>query len=386
MDSVAVDPASDLETFRIVQTDTPTAARTAQLRTGHGVIETPVFMPVATQGTVKGLTGAQVEDLGAKILLANAYHLAVRPGVETIVALGGLHRFMGWTGAILTDSGGYQIMSLAGLRKVDEQGVVFRSHVDGAQVAFTPEAIVELQVRLGVDILMPLDECVPAHVDHRIVQAAAERTLRWAERSRAVRLPDASRLLFGIVQGGLVEDVRQWHAAQLAALDFPGYAVGGLSVGEERETTRRVASTTASALPRNRPRYLMGVGLPQDLLRFIGMGYDMFDCVLPTRNGRNGTYFTSFGRLNIRRAEHARANEPVDPECACYTCRNFSRGYLRHLSMAGEMLAAQLATLHNVHFYLDLMATARRQIVAGSFAAWSAARIAAMEPPVAELA
>lgn len=371
--------------FSITCADGDTLARTARLTTAHGVIETPVFMPVATQGTVKGLTTREVSGLGARIILANAYHLVVRPGVETVAALGGLHRFMGWEGAILTDSGGYQIMSLAALRTLDEQGVVFRSHVDGAQVALTPEAVVELQGRLGVDVLMPLDECVPANVDRNIVQAAAERTLRWAERSRAVALLPG-RHLFGIVQGGLLEDVRKWHATHLAALDFPGYAVGGLSVGEERSVTQTVAATTAAALPRDRPRYLMGVGLPQDLLRFIAMGYDMFDCVLPTRNGRNGTYFTSVGRVNIRRAEHTRATDPIDPACACYVCRTFSRGYLRHLTMAGEMLGAQLATLHNVHFYLDLMATARHEIANGTFQSWASARIAAMESATREQA
>lgn len=371
--------------FTVAHADIETSARTGRLTTAHGVIETPTFMPVATQGTVKGLTATQVENLGARIILANAYHLIVRPGVETITALGGLHRFMGWEGAILTDSGGYQIMSLSALRKIDEQGVVFRSHVDGAQVALTPEMVVELQTQLGVDVLMPLDECVPHDVGRAAVQAAAERTLRWAERSRAVPLP-AGRHLFGIVQGGLLEDVRNWHAAHLAALDFPGYAVGGLSVGEERSVTHAVAATTAAALPRERPRYLMGVGLPQDLLRFIAMGYDMFDCVLPTRNGRNGTYFTSVGRVNIRRAEHTRANEPIDPACTCYVCRKFSRGYLRHLNIAGEMLGAQLATLHNVHFYLDLMASARREIEQGTFQPWASARIAAMESTAREQA
>lgn len=379
MSSAAPIPSPPSPVFRVLHADANSQARRARLTTAHGAIETPVFMPVATQATVKGLTTAQVADLGAHIILANAYHLVVRPGVDTITALGGLHRFMGWDGAILTDSGGYQIMSLAALRRISEEGVVFRSHVDGARVSLTPEAVVEAQGRLGVDILMPLDECVPAGVDRAVVHAAAERTLRWAARSRAVTLPDSRQLLFGIVQGGLAADVREWHATQLAALDFPGYAVGGLSVGEERETTRAVAARTAAALPRDRPRYLMGVGLPQDLLRFIGMGYDMFDCVLPTRNGRNGTYFTSRGRVNIRRAEHTRAGDPIDPSCACYACRTFSRGYLRHLAMAGEMLAAQLATLHNVHFYLDLMAAARREIAAGSFASWAAARIAMME-------
>jgi queuine tRNA-ribosyltransferase len=364
--------------FVIGQRDPASAARTGRLQTAHGAVDTPAFMPVATQGTVKGIVPSQLVDMGAQIILANAYHLSLRPGVDLVGELGGLHRFMGWTGAILTDSGGYQIMSLAALRKVSDDGVAFQSHLDGARFFLTPEAVVEGQVRLGVDILMPLDECVAHSSGAGAVATALRRTTAWAERSARVPV-GADRHLFGIVQGGLDAALRRQHAAQLAAISFPGYAVGGLSVGEERGLTREVAAVTADVLPRDRPRYLMGVGLPQDLLRFVGMGYDLFDCVLPTRNGRNGTCFTSQGRVNIRLARHARAGEPLDPACKCPVCRQFSRAYLRHLTVAGEMLGAQLATLHNLHFYLDLMRAARQHIAAGDYASWAAQQADAIE-------
>jgi queuine tRNA-ribosyltransferase len=364
--------------FAIGQRDPASAARTGRLQTAHGAVDTPAFMPVATQGTVKGIVPSQLVDMGAQIILANAYHLSLRPGVDLVGELGGLHRFMGWTGAILTDSGGYQIMSLAALRKVSDDGVAFQSHLDGARFFLTPEAVVEGQVRLGVDILMPLDECVAHSSDAGAVATALRRTTAWAERSARVPV-GADRHLFGIVQGGFDAALRRQHTAQLAALSFPGYAVGGLSVGEERGLTREVAAVTADVLPRDRPRYLMGVGLPQDLLRFVGMGYDLFDCVLPTRNGRNGTCFTSQGRVNIRLARHARAGEPLDPACKCPVCRQFSRAYLRHLTVAGEMLGAQLATLHNLHFYLDLMRAARQHIAAGDYASWAAQQADAIE-------
>jgi queuine tRNA-ribosyltransferase len=367
-----------MRVFEVACRDERSAARGGRLRTAHGVVETPAFMPVGTQATVKGLTPEQVAAAGAQMVLVNAYHLSLRPGTAAIAALGGIHRFMGWDGAILSDSGGYQIMSLATLRTVSEEGVVFRSHVDGARIALSPEDVVRLQGELGVDVLMPLDECLPADADRAAVEAAMERTTRWAVRSRtAPLLPE--RRLFGIVQGGLFPDLRRAHAERLAELGFSGYAVGGLSVGEEREVTREVAAGAAAALPPGRPRYLMGVGLPQDLLRFIGMGYDLFDCVLPTRNGRNGTWFTADGRLNIRLARHAGDAGPVDPTCACYACRTFSRAYLRHLANAGEMLGAQLATWHNLHFYLGLMAEARAHLAAGDFTPWAAERAARLE-------
>jgi len=369
--------------FELTGRDPSSSARRGRLWTGHGPVETPAFMPVATQGTVKGVLPQQLAELGAQIILANAYHLSLRPGVDVIAGLGGLHRFMGWDGAILTDSGGYQILSLAPLRKVSDEGVQFRSHLDGTLLFLTPEDVVRLQCQLGVDVLMPLDECLAAGAERGAVEEAMRRTLAWAVRSIREPLPP-DRLLFGIVQGGLFGELRRAHAAQLAALGFPGYAVGGLSVGEERGVTHEIAAVTAAALPVDRPRYLMGVGLPEDLLRFIGMGYDMFDCVLPTRNGRNGTFFTWSGRVNIRRAGYATDPRPIDPECGCSICRTFARAYLRHLAVAGEMLGAQAATLHNLHFYLDLMGQARAHLTAGDFTPWAQERIAQLEQGDAE--
>lgn len=335
-------------------------------------------MPVATQGTVKGLTPAQLEEIGVQIVLANVYHLSLRPGIEVIEAVGGLHRFLGWPGPILTDSGGYQVYSLAPLRKVSDTGVVFRSHIDGSEHHFTPEEVIRRQVALGVDIAMVLDECPPGGASREMAAMAARRSLEWAKRSLRVPRLDG-QLVFGIVQGGTFLDLRAAHAADLVALDFPGYAVGGLSVGEERGVTLEVAAATIEHLPSDRPRYLMGVGYPEDLIRFVGMGYDMFDCVLPTRNGRNGLLFTSQGKLNIRLARFQRDSEPVDSLCACYTCRKFSRAYLRHLSLANEMLAGVLASLHNLYFYQRLMSDLRAAIAAQSFEVWARAMIERLE-------
>lgn len=364
--------------FEVIHRDRDSAARCGTLRTAHGVIDTPTFMPVATQGTVKGLTPRQVAELGAGIILANAYHLSLRPGADVIAAMGGLHRFMGWDGAILSDSGGYQIFSLAPLRKVSDDGVEFRSHLDGSRIFLTPEEVVRLQDRMGVDVLMPLDECLAADATRQVVEQALRRTSAWAARSLAEER-QSGRLLFGIVQGGVFADLRRQHVEQLAGLNFPGYAVGGLSVGEERGVTQDIAAVTAEALPADQPRYLMGVGLPQDLLRFVAMGYDLFDCVMPTRNGRNGTCFTWDGRINIRLARYAQDGKPLDPSCTCYVCQNFSRAFLRHLAVAGEMLGAQLASMHNLHFYLDLMGQARARIRTGDFPRWAVGREQQME-------
>ncbi len=364
--------------FRISHRCPDTAARSGVLTTAHGAIETPAFMPVGTAATVKGVTSEQVWATGARLLLANTYHLMLRPGIETIEELGGLHRFMAWDGAILTDSGGFQVMSLAALRKVGEEGVDFRSHLDGSKLFLSPEKVVDAQRRLGVDILMPLDVCVDVAEGRAAVESGMERTTRWAERQASLELP-LDRHLFAIVQGGVEIDLRRRHAGQLAGLDFPGYAVGGLSIGEDRRKTREIAAETAAELPADRSRYLMGVGLPQDLLRFVGMGYDQFDCVLPTRNGRNGTCFTWSGRVNLRLARYARSPEPLDGDCACSVCRRLSRGYLRHLTRSGEMLGAHFASLHNLHFFADLMAQARQHIAAGDYAAWSAATIDRIE-------
>ncbi|HVN87060.1 MAG TPA: tRNA guanosine(34) transglycosylase Tgt [Candidatus Binatia bacterium] len=375
-----VSPASsgDAPFFTVGRRDSGSAARGGLIATAHGIVETPNFMPVATAGTVKGITPAQLHEVDAQIVLANAYHLALRPGVDLVAEMGGLHRFMGWSGPILTDSGGYQVFSLAALRKVTETGVEFRSHIDGAKLSLSPEDVVALQVRLGVDIMMPLDECLPAPVSRADAERAAARTLRWARRSLAVERGEG-QVLFGIVQGGVFADLRRQQAAELVALDFPGYAVGGLSVGEAVEMTRDVAAATAAALPTTAPRYLMGVGRPEDLIRFVGMGYDLFDCVLPTRNGRNGMVFTWHGPVNIRLARYARDPEPLDAACTCYACRTFSRAYLRHLAASGEMLGPQLNSVHNLHFYLDLMRQMRAQIAAGTFAEWATIRIARLE-------
>ena len=361
--------------FEVVATDAATGARRGRLRTAHGIVNTPMFMPVATQGTVKGVLPSQLTELGAEIILSNAYHLALRPGTALIRELGGLHRFMGWHGPILTDSGGYQVFSLAALRKVTDVGVEFRSHIDGAQMFLSPEDVVRLQVDLGVDIIMVLDECVGANATRADAERAARRTLDWARRSQQVTTTPG-QLMFGIVQGATYQDLRLRQAGELVALDFPGYAVGGLSVGEDRTVTMGLAAETVAALPAERPRYLMGVGFPEDLIRFVGMGYDLFDCVLPTRNARNGMLFTSRGRVNIRLARHQRDEQPADPECQCYTCRTFTRAYLRHLASTNEMLGAQLATLHNLHFYLHLMHDMQAAIAEGTFAAWSVARLA----------
>ena len=376
------EPAGAQRTFAVTAKASDATARCGRLRTAHGDVQTPAFMPVATQGTVKGITPAQLRELGAEIILSNTYHLALRPGVEVVRSLGGLHRFMGWDGPILTDSGGYQVFSLAPLRKVNDEGVKFRSHVDGTPLFLTPEDVVRLQADLGVDIIMVLDECAPAGATRTEAEAAAERTFRWAARSRRV-VTAPGQLMFGIVQGSTYKELRRRQVDELVGLDFPGYAVGGLSVGEERDITMTVAEETVTALPEDRPRYLMGVGLPEDLIRFVGMGFDMFDCVLPTRNGRNGMLFTSAGRVNIRLAQYARDPAPADAECSCYTCRTFSRGYLRHLAATNEMLGGQLISLHNLYFYLQLMRDMRAAIVADRFAGWAAARVARLSTEVA---
>ncbi len=356
--------------------EAPSGARLGRMTTAHGVVETPAFMPVGTQGTVKGVTPAELEALGATIVLANAYHLAQRPGVETIRALGGLHAVMGWERPILTDSGGFQVMSLAALVKVTDDGVAYRSHVDGHAGVLRPEDAVAIQEGLGVDVAMALDECVAHGAPRERTAAAVVRTSAWAARAIDSRTrPETA--LFGIVQGGTDEALRAESAAGVTALPFDGFAVGGLAVGEPPEEMYRVAAAAVAHLPRGRPRYLMGVGTPADLLRFTAMGYDLFDCVLPTRNARNGTLFTRQGKLMIRNARHARDARPVEEGCECYTCRRFSRGALRHLVMAGEMLGAQLATLHNLHFYLRFMREVRAAIADGSFPARAAAAIGA---------
>jgi queuine tRNA-ribosyltransferase len=366
--------------FNVIQQDLGTQARLGRLRTPHGEVSTPAFMPVATQGTVKATTPHELRELGADIILANAYHLYLRPGAELVEQMGGLHAFMGWDGPILTDSGGYQVFSLKDLCQVSEDGVHFRSHLDGSAHFLTPESVVRTQERLGVDIAMVLDECVPGPAIHEEAERAVARTTRWAERAVGVHTR-TDQVLFGIVQGGVYHDLREQSAHELVNLPFPGYAVGGLSVGEDPRVTLQLAAYTVRFLPADKPRYLMGVGTPEQLVRYVALGFDMFDCVMPTRNARNGTLFTRMGKLNIRRAEYATDPRPVDEECACYTCRHFSRAYLRHLAMAGEILSARLNTLHNLYFYQQLMRSMRQALAGDQFAAFAQPFL---EPRVAE--
>ncbi len=354
--------------FSVIQKDSDTQARLGSMSTTHGSVRTPAFMPVATQGTVKATTPRELHEIGAEIILANAYHLYLRPGVELVEQAGGLHRFMGWDGPILTDSGGYQVFSLKDLCRVSEEGVRFRSHLDGSTHFLTPEAVVRTQERLGVDIAMVLDECVPGPASYHEAARANALTTRWAERALAAKTC-GEQALFGIVQGGTFPDLREQSARALVRLDFPGYAVGGLSVGEDPGLTQQLAAYTVQFLPETRPRYLMGVGMPEQLVRYVALGFDLFDCVLPTRNARNGTLFTHAGKLNIRRAANANDLRPVEEDCGCYTCRHFSRAYLRHLAVAGEILSARLNTLHNLYFYQHLMRSMREALATGRFAA-----------------
>jgi len=351
----------------------PTGARAGVLHTDHGDVETPVFMPVGTQATVKTLTPAQLEELGASIVLANTYHLHLRPGVALVERAGGLHRFMDWPRPILTDSGGFQFYSIATLNRVEEEGVRFQSHLDGSRHFLSPEDVVGLEASLGADLVMPLDECLAWPAERAHAEAATARTGRWARRSRDARGPvfdhhGHRQFLFGIVQGASYEDLRRRAAAELAELDLPGYAIGGLAVGEPKEQMLDLAELTAALLPAGKPRYLMGVGFPEDLVRCVARGVDMFDCVMPTRNARKGTLFTRAGRLVVKNADCAEDLAPPDPECGCYACRRFSRAYLRHLLRSGEALGMTLASIHNLYFYLDLMRGMRRSILEGRFA------------------
>jgi queuine tRNA-ribosyltransferase len=405
--------------FEIVAEDTSTEARAGILHTPHGIVETPIFMPVGTTGTVKGMTQGQLEELGVQLLLANTYHLYLRPGHEIISEVGGLHRFMGWARPILTDSGGFQVMSLKSLGRVTEDGVWFKSHLDGSSHFLSPERAVEVQLALGADIIMTLDECVEYPSSHEAIHRAVKLTGRWAGRAKryyqeqgagyqgpragkeqyavgskqkAVRnktgemvaenhevlLPGpespvpspepSAPALFGIVQGGVDRDLRRKSAEELQELDFEGYAIGGLSVGEPEAEMYEVAQYTAKLLPRDRPRYLMGVGTPKDLVECVARGIDMFDCVMPTRNARNACVFTSQGKVIIRNAKYARDESPLDPACECPVCRRYSRSYLRYLFVAGEMLGAILATQHNLHFYIDTMRKIRQSLLFGRFA------------------
>jgi queuine tRNA-ribosyltransferase len=359
--------------FNLFATDD--RARRGRLVTPHGTIETPVFMPVGTQGTVKGLTPDQLRAVGTQILLGNTYHLTLRPGDELIAELGGLHRFMGWGGPILTDSGGFQIFSLAQIRKVTDAGVSFRSHIDGALLDLTPERAIRIQENLGSDIAMVLDECPSADAPEPVLREAMRRTVLWAEACRKVHARP-NQALFAIVQGGTNLAWRKECAEPLLAMDFPGYALGGFSVGESADAMQAALPATADLLPADKPRYLMGVGRPEDLLAGVAAGIDMFDCVMPTRNGRNASAFTADGPIRLRNACHRRDSAPVESGCPCYTCANFSRAYLHHLFQADEMLGPTLLSLHNVAFYLRLMADARRAIEERRFAAFQSTWLA----------
>jgi len=353
--------------FTIEKSDTTCKARAGVLHTPHGDIPTPLFAPVGTQATVKTLTPDELVDIGAKLILANTYHLYLRPGAEVIARFGGLHRFMGWSGPILTDSGGFQVFSLESLRKVSDEGVVFRSHIDGSEHFFSPEKALEIQEKLGADIIMALDEC-PDPMDYEYNKSALERTHRWAERCLRAHTR-ADQALFGILQGGIFPDLRRESARFLTSLDFAGYAIGGLSVGEPKEKMWEMLDITVPLLPMDKPRYLMGVGSPEDLFEGVERGIDIFDCALPTRLARNGAVFTSRGRINLRKAQFAEDPAPIEESCGCYTCRHFSRAYLRHLYKAGEILGLRLNTIHNLYFLLELMRRIRAASLEGNFAA-----------------
>ena len=355
--------------FRVVAEDSDTGARAGELHTPHGVVPTPVFMPVGTQATVKTVAPVQLEEMGVKMVLCNAYHLSLRPGDDLVAKMGGLHAFMQWSHPICTDSGGFQVFSLADLRTVSESGVVFRSHLDGREIFLTPERCMAIENRLGADVIMILDECLPYPTEKAVARAAMERTLGWAARCKAAHRRD-DQALFGIVQGCTFRDLRVECADRMAALDFPGYAVGGLSVGEGPELMEEMLGVTVARLSKDKPRHLMGVGRPVDLVTAVGLGVDMFDCVIPTRCGRNGLAFTSRGRVKVRNLAYREDGRPLDPDCDCLACRRFSRAYLRHLLVADEMLGLTLMSLHNIRYYMRLMERMRQAIVEGRFRAF----------------
>ena len=368
-------PVSDSRfSYSLLAVDAKTAARRGRFQTPHGDVDTPGFMPVGTQATVKGLTIEQLRATGAQMVLGNTYHLALRPGPEVVAELGGLHGFMGWDGPILTDSGGFQLFSLAQMTRVSEQGAVFRSHIDGHAMELSPERAIEIQELLGSDVAMVLDHVLGLPAERAAIADACDRTVRWAQRSLAAATR-TDQALFGIVQGGLEADLRVRCAEQLVALGFPGYAVGGLSVGESHAEMCRMLEVTVPVLPADRPRYLMGVGRPLDLLESVARGVDLFDCVMPTRNGRNALAFTDAGTLRLRNARHQRDPRPLEADCPCAACRH-SRGYLRHLFMAGEMLGPILLSIHNLTYYQRLMRGAREAIELGAFAAYRANKLA----------
>jgi queuine tRNA-ribosyltransferase len=368
--------------FEHLATDQHSKARRGRLKIAHGVIDTPAFMSIGTQGSVKGVSPRELRELNAQIILGNTYHLFVRPGLDVIKHFGGLHNFMSWDGPILTDSGGYQIFSLVKLRKITEQGVEFQNHIDGSRAFISPEIAMEIQAALGSDIAMVLDECVPYPCEYDYAAKSADLTARWAKRCKAVASAvsaefradalgtartTARQLVFGIVQGGTFDDLRRASAQAIVELNFDGYAIGGVSVGEPQEEMMRAVESAEPFLPADRPRYAMGLGTPPQMLEMVARGMDMFDCVLPTRLARNGTAFTAAGTLNLKNAEFARDKMPIEENCACPACQEFTRGYIRHLIKAEEILGLRLVTLHNLHFYLNLMSRARIEIEGGTF-------------------
>jgi queuine tRNA-ribosyltransferase len=350
-------------TYELIKKCKQTGARLGKVHTPHGSFDTPAFMPVGTQATVKGMSPDEMKQLDAQIILSNTYHLYMRPGSDIVKEAGGLHKFMSWDRPVLTDSGGFQVFSLSNLREIKEEGVIFRSHIDGTKHFFTPESVMQIENDLGADIIMAFDECIPYPCDYDYAKQSVERTTRWAERCKKAHKNTEKQALFGIVQGGVYKDLRELSAKGITDLDFPGYAIGGLSVGEPAEEMYAMLDCTVPLLPEDKPRYLMGVGSPDYLIEGSIRGIDMFDCVIPTRLGRNGTVLTSRGRIIARDAKYARDYSPLDPECDCYACRNFSRAYIRHLLKAKEVLGIRLTTLHNIKFLLDLMKKVREAII-----------------------
>jgi queuine tRNA-ribosyltransferase len=350
-------------TYELIKKCKQTGARLGKVHTPHGSFDTPAFMPVGTQATVKGMSPDEMKQLDAQIILSNTYHLYMRPGSDIVKEAGGLHKFMSWDRPVLTDSGGFQVFSLSNLREIKEEGVIFRSHIDGTKHFFTPESVMQIENDLGADIIMAFDECIPYPCDYDYAKQSVERTTRWAERCKKAHKNTEKQALFGIVQGGVYKDLRELSAKGITDLDFPGYAIGGLSVGEPAEEMYAMLDCTVPLLPEDKPRYLMGVGSPDYLIEGYIRGIDMFDCVIPTRLGRNGTVLTSRGRIIARDAKYARDYSPLDPECDCYACRNFSRAYIRHLLKAKEVLGIRLTTLHNIKFLLDLMKKVREAII-----------------------
>lgn len=375
--------------YHLIGRDPDSRARAGRLTTPHGTIHTPVFMPVGTQGTVKTLDPAELEACGAEVILGNTYHLYLRPGHDLIRRLGGLHRFMSWPRPILTDSGGYQVFSLADLKTIREEGVTFQSHLDGSKHLFTPESVMEVQTALGSDIVMPLDECTPYPCPYEYARRSGAMTLRWAARARKwfdelAGMRTAPQALFGIVQGSTYADLRAESAQTLVKMGFDGYAIGGLAIGEPKSVMGDLIDLTVDSLPEDKPRYLMGTGTPEDLVDAVGRGVEMFDCVIPTREGRNGTVYTRRGRLVIKNATYKEDPRPIDEACACYACQTFSRAYLRHLFQAGEILGPRMGTLHNVHFFVGLLKEMRQAIMEGRFHEWRTAFLSTYRGDTAE--